>query len=760
MKHILMQKSVVYRLFFTYALLTLVVALLIGSLSTIMFTAIFNNEVENMNEHFWKYERDTISYSVFNKVKEFSLNMVLSQKNNKDIHSFFTSAIKNDHTVIMRAKNRLSEYLINNEIINSIVLYNTDQNVLLSSKYGVRFLDLPSNQHYENLKWLQYKAGTKSGSWMAVPDEFGNTEIIYICVPQSYIDNSEECGIIAIYLNPKILANLFKKLKISGFESFLVDDKGTLVMSTNPLMFDDMMSNKANLLTLTQFSTTETINKKKYMTYCLEFAENGWGLIFLTSTERFYSLSKETNKKLILITFVTILIGFILTNIFSKKMYKPLKQLALKIRQKQDNENVILGTNEYTLINQAFDDLNNKLSTMEVTLQQNLPTIRNSFILGIAKGDLESQKRYKEYLKLLNIDFNRPYFCCMIFNIDLNSKRSIPLQDQQYIKFNTCNEIEKQSCFGCDIFCTVTGNEQIVAIVNSNTHDYKLEKSKIEKISSYLMEKFQIRIAAACGEWNTSLLELASSYNTAKKIIKYRFVLPTDNVFISPVYLQQEQNIEALPESFWKNLDKALLGRQIKEVESCMELFVANASHSSSKILETQATRLGIAVIDYCKSMGYGLDAELKDSFSAPVNWFWTIKEFKSKIIKQIAEAFSFIDEMRKLQNVNLIEKVKLYISENLRKELSLETLSEIVYLSPKYLSRLFKSITGENLVEYISIMRMKSACTLLETTNMSVNEISSAVGYSNCTYFIKRFKEYSGYTPRSYKLNKRVVQC
>lgn len=92
------------------------------------------------------------------------------------------------------------------------------------------------------------------------------------------------------------------------------------------------------------------------------------------------------------------------------------------------------------------------------------------------------------------------------------------------------------------------------------------------------------------------------------------------------------------------------------------------------------------------------------------------------------------------------------YIASHYQEELSLEILSDIAYVHPDYLSRIFKKETGMNLNRYIKTFRMNKACQLLLDTQQKVSSISTAVGYQNCPYFIRTFTDTFGISPERYR--------
>lgn len=81
---------------------------------------------------------------------------------------------------------------------------------------------------------------------------------------------------------------------------------------------------------------------------------------------------------------------------------------------------------------------------------------------------------------------------------------------------------------------------------------------------------------------------------------------------------------------------------------------------------------------------------------------------------------------------------------------LNVENLARQVYLSPGYLSVVFKEETGVNLNRYVRDIRMKKSRELLENTSMKISQIAKEVGFSNNSYFCRSFREYFGSTPES----------
>ena len=72
--------------------------------------------------------------------------------------------------------------------------------------------------------------------------------------------------------------------------------------------------------------------------------------------------------------------------------------------------------------------------------------------------------------------------------------------------------------------------------------------------------------------------------------------------------------------------------------------------------------------------------------------------------------------------------------------------------LSPKYLSRLIKEVSGKSAPEWIDAYVMLEAKHLLKYTDISIKEIVFKLNFSNQTVFYKYFKAHTGMTPTEYR--------
>lgn len=103
--------------------------------------------------------------------------------------------------------------------------------------------------------------------------------------------------------------------------------------------------------------------------------------------------------------------------------------------------------------------------------------------------------------------------------------------------------------------------------------------------------------------------------------------------------------------------------------------------------------------------------------------------------------------------------RIKTYIDAHYSEDISLQSISDHLNVSPYYLSHVFKDTTGYSPLQYIVRRRIGEAQTLLISTDYPVTRIASMVGYDNPSHFNLLFAKNVGMTPRKYRKNYIVVQ-
>lgn len=100
-----------------------------------------------------------------------------------------------------------------------------------------------------------------------------------------------------------------------------------------------------------------------------------------------------------------------------------------------------------------------------------------------------------------------------------------------------------------------------------------------------------------------------------------------------------------------------------------------------------------------------------------------------------------------------LMGKVKKYLQHNyMAYDISLDSVSAILNLSPAYFSTLFKRTFQVNFLDYLTQLRMDAAKELLGDPLRSTADVAGLVGYESANYFTRAFKKRVGMTPTDYR--------
>lgn len=119
---------------------------------------------------------------------------------------------------------------------------------------------------------------------------------------------------------------------------------------------------------------------------------------------------------------------------------------------------------------------------------------------------------------------------------------------------------------------------------------------------------------------------------------------------------------------------------------------------------------------------------------------------------KFACEYADYLSQLRKNVSHGILKDVEKEIKEHYSENLSLKKLSEKYFINCSYLGSLFSKKYGVSFKDYLTDYRIKEAARRLINTEDRIVDISSAVGYKNSDYFIRKFIEIMGVTPSQYR--------
>lgn len=131
-------------------------------------------------------------------------------------------------------------------------------------------------------------------------------------------------------------------------------------------------------------------------------------------------------------------------------------------------------------------------------------------------------------------------------------------------------------------------------------------------------------------------------------------------------------------------------------------------------------------------------------------NWYEKLPNYEF-VTKNLLEQLIFeISESIKEQKYNYstalkIEKVIKYMNKNINKKITVTELSQLVKLSPTYLSETFKDVTGYSIIKFFNKMKIDKAKELIIEGDKKIKEVAGLMGFTDEFYFSRMFKNIEG---------------
>lgn len=129
-----------------------------------------------------------------------------------------------------------------------------------------------------------------------------------------------------------------------------------------------------------------------------------------------------------------------------------------------------------------------------------------------------------------------------------------------------------------------------------------------------------------------------------------------------------------------------------------------------------------------------------------------TVAQLSETLCMYIATEIDHCAELQKQKISTPIRLAQEYIRAHIDRQITLEEAASQAFISPGYLSTLFKEHTGKSFSDYVIEMRMEQAKRLLRQPSLNISEIAQQVGYADARHFSKVFLKIVGVKPTAYR--------
>jgi YesN/AraC family two-component response regulator len=294
------------------------------------------------------------------------------------------------------------------------------------------------------------------------------------------------------------------------------------------------------------------------------------------------------------------------------------------------------------------------------------------------------------------------------------------------------------------LICRITGRD-ILILVQENPGDH--EGGKIARVIESCLKPEQ-GIGCIQGSWTNSLGPLLQSFkDLAEKqaAMKERRDYKSHGKNVLDLYDIETALFKSVVKCRWADVERYLIQCDAlrKEIDQGSANIVKNRAYYC--YLWRQVDRYIFQVTGKRKTI------DDKSTIDMMIEKAETTEELTKIIFSFLVKYVESFDFDNADYSEKIIEKVKEYISANIKEDLSLERVAEVAGFSSFYLSKLFKKQEKDNFKDYVIKIRMEKAKQLLSCKNLSIKQAAYAVGYPDANYFSRAFKKYTGFPAKNY---------
>lgn len=383
-------------------------------------------------------------------------------------------------------------------------------------------------------------------------------------------------------------------------------------------------------------------------------------------------------------------------------------------------------------------------------LLQNQEFLKKETFLSLLK--LHKADGPVELHELLPREYERFRICVLRFS------KPVPQTAQK--KREILQHLEPEMVMGAEgfVYGEFTDNRHMVFLLCGNDLLVS-EESKIVKRLGAMCKRPGEDLAAflSLGDPVSSPGEIHSSYDHALAAEKAVFYKGYSHM---EAYNERKEKKIVLNQdyvggfqSFLIRGDEQAAQRHIRELSSTLQemqaepsAYVLSIYFELEKIIIAEFERLSLESREK-RAEKYQAEMQVMEGLD-------TIAEKEAHLISQIRELFAMVQKDQ--SNSFMITRVMRYIGEHYQqRDISVKQIAAELYITPTYLSSLFKRKTGKTIGEYLTKVRMEQAAQLLLDLRLKTYEVALAVGYEDPNYFAKIFKKEYGVTPSEYRERK-----
>lgn len=769
--------SFLRKLFLSFLIITIIITVLLTVFLTITFLRTTFNMTSRYNDKLIAQSNYSITY-----LDETAKKLGQALYSDKDIIAFLNMA-NNDTLISLLASKVIDKHFLTLNDIESVYLYNADLDLLYSSRSGERQpASTFSDQVLVNLltdnNFVKEHQGRPVVAHVDEETQSADTCSYILLDPNSTASGLKNAIVINIRTN-----TLTKSIEaINRYDpvpdtSFLVLDSKGAVLSTvlaPGFKHDNSAIRELSLQVQTLSGNRNQVQKIDGISYLVSYSQsnaNNWYIMGLTPVKTI--LKDVITASLIAVGIAVIVFGFCVSvSLFlARRLNSPIQAITRimtgEAHEKQDA--LVSNTEEFQYILSVFESIKKQNFELDRVMRGTGYAAKHDFFNSLlSESTTYSMKTVQEKLRDLNLEYiSSNQLCMCLFKIDNYSRFTSQNSQKEclalrYAVVNIATEIAEP--FGtCEIF-SCESDKFLMLVDCATVTQYKVLQEPLERYLREVQTKTQyylnISLSVTYSTLFQGLKHLPSMYNNLKDSIQLK-IRYGHGCIITP-YMIDEINTDDFHIPVKKELqmiEKVLEGDSEGAVAIYRSIYRELSKSSYNEIITNM-----IHLIYSIYSSVLAKMPAIKD------NQDLFLQEFLHDI--QEAEVDTDIDILMNAFLEKLCAKISIlknssgsndYLMQRIigtveqeysNTGLCLSLIAEKLRLSPNYIGRLFKTIYGQSIAQYIFDFRMHRLDDYMRNSKIPLSVIIEKVGLERNNYFYTRFKKHFGMSLSEYRLH------
>lgn len=465
-----------------------------------------------------------------------------------------------------------------------------------------------------------------------------------------------------------------------------------------------------------------------------------------------------------------VIAGFAWIIYVSRRQYKPVQTLIHLVSRTRKaaspDHKADDGGDEFKLIEAAIEDLLDESNALQEQHKELSVYHKRHLFLSLME-DTSSTANFGHYLEeeLARLGISKPVTGTVVAIVEIDHYAEFVAQygsDQHLLKYilgASVKELVENKPF--TVWTEWISNSKMGVLFLFHQDEGEPEVLDCsEKLRDWVASNLDFTITVGIGRLIRELELTAESFREAVNAVGYKSSLGTNRLITRDHILEKPKGEMFTQLQYFRYISQSFRTGDDKWETYYQEMFqtLSNRLYTRDDLTSLMQVLIGYLQKEMAESTEEWNDIWNRDVHPALLSALEeeTRDEVHEAFRRILHDAFARFNKLRESKSSHqLMHQVKKYIEDHYgNPDLSLTHLSDEFGLNPKYLSRLFREAFGAKFIEYVSDVRMEKAKQLLIETEETIQDIGRTVGYDQSLTFIRVFKKHTGETPGQYRKN------